>query len=194
MELRGRKLLFISQKAGFFGGVERYIFQVGALLRQQGVELWGAFAEMARDSERFRAGFDRLLPITELPELDRDFALVGVHKLSDNTLLQDLLERYGERLALFVHDHDVYCPRSHKYFPFTRRNCQLPYARLLCGCCGMAISPRRWSGGCGGNCGRNSRFFPSVLRAIVSSPIWWCCLSSCATILSPTALRQSASR
>jgi len=160
MELRGRKLLFISQKAGFFGGVERYIFQVGALLRQQGVELWGAFAEMARDSERFRAGFDRLLPITELPELDRDFALVGVHKLSDNTLLQDLLERYGERLTLFVHDHDVYCPRSHKYFPFTRRNCQLPYARLLCGCCGMAISPRRWSGGLRGELREKFSLFP----------------------------------
>lgn len=160
MEMRGRKLLFISQKAGFFGGVERYIFQIAALLRGQGVELWGAFAEMARDSERFRTGFDRLLSPWELLTVEQDFALVGVHKLDDNALLQELLERYGAQLALFVHDHDVYCPRSHKYFPFTRRNCRLPYARLRCGCCGMAVSPRRWSGGLSGEMREKFALFP----------------------------------
>ena len=171
MEMRGRKLLFISQKAGFFGGVERYIFQIAALLRGQGVELWGAFAEMARDSERFRTGFDRLLSPWELLTVEQDFALVGVHKLDDNALLQELLERYGAQLALFVHDHDVYCPRSHKYFPFTRRNCRLPYARLRCGCCGMAVSPRRWSGGLSGEMREKFTLFPERLSTIGSSPI-----------------------
>jgi glycosyltransferase involved in cell wall biosynthesis len=171
MQLRGRKLLFISQKAGFFGGVERYIFQVGALLRREGVELWGAFAEMARDSDRFRKGFDRLLSFRELLALQEEFDLVGVHKLADNALLEYLLERYGERLALFVHDHDAYCPRAHKYFPFSRRNCHLPYARLRCAACAMASSPRRWQGGLRGELREKLSLFPRRLALCRQFPV-----------------------
>ncbi|MDD4540237.1 MAG: glycosyltransferase family 4 protein, partial [Lentisphaeria bacterium] len=39
-------------------------------------------------------------------------------------------------------------------------NCRLPYARLRCGCCGMAISPRRWAGGLRGEMREKFTLFP----------------------------------
>ena len=41
MNAAGKKLLFISERAGFSGGIERFIFHTASLLRDAGFTLYG---------------------------------------------------------------------------------------------------------------------------------------------------------
>ncbi|MBO4305031.1 MAG: glycosyltransferase family 4 protein [Lentisphaeria bacterium] len=143
MSIAGKKLLFISERAGFAGGIERFIFHTARLLREAGFDLTGQFRQPDRDREKFLAPFHRVVSPEETPEAD--FAVI--HKIQDPSRLEKLLEVYGERLAVCVHDHAWYCPRSYRYTPFGRRNCTRPYSMIRCGLCAMATSPRRWQGG-----------------------------------------------
>ena len=138
-----KRILFISEFSGFAGGIERFIFRTAQLLRGAGFEVAGQFCRPAREEARFLRGFDRVYHHGETPEAD--FAVV--HKISDPEYLEKLLERFGDRLAVYVHDHDYYCPRTYRYTPFGRRDCTRPYAMVRCGLCAMATSPRRWQGG-----------------------------------------------
>ena len=137
------RLLFISEFSGFAGGIERFIFHTANLLRSSGIEVAGQFGRPARDEQRFLRGFDRVYHAGEMAEAD--FAVI--HKISDPEKLERLLEHYGDKLALYVHDHDYYCPRTYRYTPFGRRDCTRAYAMTRCGLCAMVTSPRRWRGG-----------------------------------------------
>ena len=137
------RVLFISEFSGFAGGIERFMFHTAQLLRGAGFEVAGQFVRPARDAARFLCGFDRVYHSDE--EADADLAVV--HKIADPERLEKLLGRYGDRLALYVHDHDYYCPRTYRYTPFGRKNCERAYSMARCGVCAMATSPRRWQRG-----------------------------------------------
>ena len=137
------KILFVSERAGFAGGIERFIFHTARLLGEAGFEVLGEFDRPDRDAELFRSAFSRVFAPGE--PVDADFAVI--HKIADPARLEKLLECYGERLALYVHDHDHYCPRTYFYTPFGRKNCHRAYSMTRCGFCAMATSPRRWKGG-----------------------------------------------
>ena len=137
------RILFISERAGFAGGIERFIFQTAGLLRQAGATVYGCFQRPDRDRERFAENFDRLFPPDALPEAD----FTVVHRISDTDFLKRLIESRGDRLALYVHDHECYCPRTYRYTPFGRKECHRPYSPFRCGLCAMATSPRHWRGG-----------------------------------------------
>ena len=137
------RILFISERAGFAGGIERFIFQTAGLLRAAGMSVAGCFERPDRDPERFARNFDSVCTPDSMP--DADFAVI--HKITDTDLLGRLIDRWGGRLALYVHDHDYYCPRTYRYTPFGRRDCRRPYSMLRCGLCAMATSPRHWKGG-----------------------------------------------
>ena len=140
------KVLYISERAGFVGGIERFIFHTAGLLRSAGIRVYGSFDRPDRDAERFSENFDRMFPPDDLPETD----LTVIHRIDDPEKLEQLIELRGDRLALYVHDHDYYCPRSYRYTPFGRHDCRRPYSLLRCGMCAMATSPRRWREGfCG---------------------------------------------
>jgi glycosyltransferase involved in cell wall biosynthesis len=47
---------------------------------------------------------------------------VYIHKMSDAAVLE-ALARSGVPVVRMVHDHDLYCMRSYKYFPLTRTIC-----------------------------------------------------------------------
>jgi glycosyltransferase involved in cell wall biosynthesis len=47
---------------------------------------------------------------------------IYIHKMADVTVLKSLAES-GVPVARMVHDHDLYCMRSYKYFPLTRTIC-----------------------------------------------------------------------
>ena len=137
------RVLFISEFSGFTGGIERFIHQTSLLLRGAGFETAGLFAHAARDEARFLRGFDRVYHSIDAAEAD--FAVV--HKIADPKRLEKLLDRFGDRLALYVHDHECYCPRTYRYTPFGRKDCRRAYSMTRCGLCAMATSPRRWRGG-----------------------------------------------
>ena len=55
------RILFISERAGFAGGIERFIFHTAGLLRQAGAAVYGCFQRPDREKERFAENFDRIL-------------------------------------------------------------------------------------------------------------------------------------
>jgi glycosyltransferase involved in cell wall biosynthesis len=166
--LTGRKILFVSEYAGFFGGVERYIFAAAKLLREAGAEVWGCFAAESRDVELFRTAFDRI--VSDLRDLPGDFDLATLHKTRDNRLIAALTARFPDRLALFVHDHDFYCPRKYKYLPWRRLNCHFRYRRLPCAVCGMLTSPRSWPDGAAAELGEKWFDFPARIELLRRMP------------------------
>ena len=139
------KILFVSDLAGFAGGIERYIHQTAALLNRQGFSVYGLFGNPSREHEQFIEPFEQIWSYQEVATIKMDFALVTVHKVTDPEFFELLCGYY--QVTLFVHDHDCYCPRRYKYFPVGRRNCSLPYRRIFCGLCSLASSPRHWRQG-----------------------------------------------
>ncbi|MBQ6352127.1 MAG: glycosyltransferase family 4 protein [Lentisphaeria bacterium] len=137
------KVLYISERAGFAGGVERFIFRTAGLLRDAGMKVYGRFGRPDRDAAAFARNFDGMFQPDELPAAD----LAVIHRIDAPEALERLLDRYGSRLALYVHDHDYYCPRTYRYTPFGRGDCRRPYALVRCGACAMLTSPRRWRNG-----------------------------------------------
>lgn len=73
------KVLFVSERAGFAGGIERFIFHTAGLLRRAGMTVYGSFDRPDRDAERFAENFDRMFPPDELPETD----LTVIHRIGD---------------------------------------------------------------------------------------------------------------
>lgn len=139
------KIVFYSDKGGFFGGVERFIFQAAQSLRAAGVRCCGVFAERAADADRFSAAFDEIsFQPSSLDSFCRDADWLWIHKCGDCRILQALSGR--TRTAFYVHDHDYYCFRRHKYWPVSRENCPLPCRTLYCLPCGSASRGHaRWT-------------------------------------------------
>ena len=67
------KVLFLSERAGFAGGIERFVFHTAGLLRESGIEMLGSFDRTDRDFRHFLSVFDRLCRPGE--EDDADLAV-----------------------------------------------------------------------------------------------------------------------
>ncbi|NCB84190.1 MAG: glycosyltransferase family 1 protein [Bacteroidia bacterium] len=141
MILKRNKVLFISQYAGFIGGLERYIHSVAALLKENGFKVYSLFIEAAQEKERFLSIFDDYWNIEDINQIsEKDFDLTTVHKISHPNTFEKILQRFSP--ALFVHDHDYYCPKGFKYYPYKRINCHRHYSRLFCAVCSSLVPPR----------------------------------------------------
>ncbi|QSH41981.1 glycosyltransferase family 4 protein [Lentisphaerota bacterium ZTH] len=133
-----KRILYVSQKGGFFGGVERFIYDTAEALNNCDFAVFGMFAEPARQFEPFCAPFRKVYSFDDRAEIMAlNFDAVFIHKLSDFELLRMLNSRF--RTVLYVHDHDYYCRRRHKYFPFKRKNCSLPGNRPYCLLCSILV-------------------------------------------------------
>ena len=140
------KILFINQHAGFIGGLEKYICSVSELLRSRGFSTAALYAERARDFGRFASSFDEIFDFSEIGSLNSaGFALSTLHKISDPALLAAAVAKFSP--TAFIHDHDYFCPKGYKYYPYGRINCERPYSRLFCGICASIVPPRHMAGG-----------------------------------------------
>ena len=70
---------------------------------------------------------------------------VYVHKTTDLRVLTALV-RSGFPLVRMVHDHDLYCLRSYKYFPLTRRICTRAAGLYCVFPCGAVLARSRNGG------------------------------------------------
>ncbi|HSU53718.1 MAG TPA: glycosyltransferase, partial [Candidatus Dormibacteraeota bacterium] len=125
------KLLFVHQHLGAWGGAEANIQTTARELVRRGHTVALAHAEMTgRGVETAREAFSECF---QLPSADTKAAvaafvrrfepdLIYLHHLQDLDVFEQLLET-GIPVVRMVHDHSLYCLRSYKYNPLTRKIC-----------------------------------------------------------------------
>lgn len=127
------RIAIVAPTVGFGGGLERFAFDRAVALRARGYEVILVHeGREGRDVDAYAAGF------TQVFQREQREALRGV----DVALVQransvDELSWLGAtRAVVFAHDHDLSCPRSHRYVPLGRTPChEAPGARcVLHGC------------------------------------------------------------
>lgn len=137
------EVLFVGEYTGFVGGIERYMAQSSRILSRHGHRVSLLAGKPARGEAEFRRAFAAVLETEELFCTRPPFDLVVVHKLHSPQLLARLRRHY--RLAIFVHDHEYYCPGGAYYRPLGRRNCDRAYGFFGCELCNAARRLRRGS-------------------------------------------------
>lgn len=150
-------ILMVNEKGWFFGGVEQLVNDVATGLSERGHRL-ALLSTEARPQER-----DALsAPFVATPCLDPkvsidpwrqrvkamveelELEVAYVHRLTSVPAIEAILEHLP--VVRYVHDHDLYCPRRHKYFPLTTRICNQPMG-VSCVVNGCLLTPNGpWPG------------------------------------------------
>lgn len=128
------KVLFVNTTGGFLGGVEQNIVLTARGLSDRGDDV--AFASIVRtgvEQRLFDDTFSKVFDLNKTPlaECVRSYApdVIYLHKFDDVESVR--LAAQGCRVVRMVHDHDMYCPRRHKYFFWNRHICSFR-AGLVC--------------------------------------------------------------
>jgi hypothetical protein len=115
------KILFINTTGGYFGGVEQNIAISAKGLTSAGHICYFACKETSGiDQSQFDSLFVQtwILGSTSLSEIVKQIQpdVFYVHKFDR---IEDVLSVKGsKRVVRMIHDHDLYCPRKHKYYAF----------------------------------------------------------------------------
>ncbi len=130
------RILFVNKWMGSFGGVEQNIAVTVDGLTKRGHECHLAFGQVTdKDPEGYRQRFASVTPCTDLGAQSGSSLLKMVQGLLPDVVyfhkadpLPDLepLRNHRVRLVRMIHDHDVCCPRQHKYFFHNGRICHHP--------------------------------------------------------------------
>ena len=121
------QILFVNTTFGYVGGVEQHIILACDGLRLRGYSCSIAYqCASGRDASEFASHFNAsysLQSSTWKEVLDRDRPdCIYIHKWDS---IQPILTAVGGKIPLIrmFHDHDIYCPRRHKYLSFSRKIC-----------------------------------------------------------------------
>ncbi len=127
----GMRLLFIHDRFGAMAGAEVNAYATAAELKARGHDLaivHGPGTGMNEDA--WREVFADRFPLTHGNSASategalRSFRpdMVYLHKMTDLAVIRELRQS-SVPVVRMVHDHDLYCMRGYKYFPFSRRIC-----------------------------------------------------------------------
>jgi glycosyltransferase involved in cell wall biosynthesis len=131
------KILFVNETCGYFGGVEQNIADTVSGLSANGHECCLAYGKTSqRSSESYKALFQETFLCREAGAdadkakalfIDRILGLVSpdavyLHKVPAIDPYLHLPKPV--RVIRMVHDHDLCCPRRHKYFLYNGRICR----------------------------------------------------------------------
>ncbi len=131
------RILHVNEILGFAGGAEQYLHSVAEGLKEREHEnfLLYRYGDERRPAA-FAQSFECCTRLQEngveplLSNLQPDVAYV--HRWED----LDALDRIGKHIPVirFVHDHEMYCLRDHKFFYLSGEICHLPAGSrcLLC--------------------------------------------------------------
>jgi glycosyltransferase involved in cell wall biosynthesis len=148
------RLLFVHDRFGAMAGAEMNLQLTAAELQRRGHAIGIAHGKPTGKGEiEWQQLFPERFPLTDPDNFSAaQQALnvfqpdaVYVHKTADLGVLRALVQSRFP-LVRMVHDHDLYCLRSYKYFPLTRRICTRaagPYCVFPCG----AVLARSRNGG-----------------------------------------------
>jgi glycosyltransferase involved in cell wall biosynthesis len=117
-------ILFVNEYAGFVGGVEQNIALTARALKERGHTCHLLFSRSARDIEAYLELFQSSSPSLGTPGADGYIDslkpdVVYLHRV--DSVVRFLNKPY--RSVRMVHDHDLCCPRRHKYHAFTAKVC-----------------------------------------------------------------------
>lgn len=145
------RVLLVNEKGWYYGGVEQLVDDTaqGLVARGHDVHLLSSEAAAIGRSplaapfasrHRLELGgaegtWSRQLART-LETADPE--VVYLHRWSHAASLERMID--GRRALRYVHDHDLYCPRRHKYFPVSSRICRHPMG-WRCIAHGCLVSP-----------------------------------------------------
>jgi glycosyltransferase involved in cell wall biosynthesis len=144
------RILFVHERLGSLGGAE-----ANALITARELKLKGHTLALLHGAPtgvgeaNWREVFETCYPL-ELSNVKAalcDFVpdAVYVHKMAALPVIQDLVES-GRPLVRMVHDHDIYCMRSYKYFYRSREICTRAASLYCVFGCGAFIAKNREGG------------------------------------------------
>jgi glycosyltransferase involved in cell wall biosynthesis len=125
------RLLFVHDRFGAMAGAEVNLQLTAAELKHRGHQAGLLHGPPTGAGEpAWRDLFPERFPIADANNSSATRAAldafqphaVYIHKMSDAAVLATLAES-GVPIVRMVHDHDLYCMRSYKYFPLTRTIC-----------------------------------------------------------------------
>ena len=129
------KILIVNEKCGYFGGVELNVAQGAEALRARGHPCSLAYgSETDRDAGAYAGLFDGAFACVDLgapagsaTPFDRIMEQVApdvvyFHKVPDLQFYEPFFSR--TRAVRMVHDHDLCCPRRHKYYTIGKSICR----------------------------------------------------------------------
>ncbi|MCC5023911.1 MAG: glycosyltransferase [Candidatus Synoicihabitans palmerolidicus] len=124
-------LLYVHESMGSLGGAETNVFITATKMKRRGHRV-GLLTRRAtgRNESAWQELFgDDIFWITrtpyELAATTFSASVTYVHKWDDLASLADIVNSGRPRIRM-VHDHDMYCLRSYRYSPFTRKICRRP--------------------------------------------------------------------
>ena len=139
------RILYVHERLGSLGGAEANALITARELKSRGHQIALVHGPSTGKGEEnwFRVFNPRYpldaanTPAAAIAEALQDFQpdVVYVHKMSDLPVIE-MLVRSGIPLVRMVHDHDIYCMRSYKYFYSSRQICNRsfsPYCIFGCG-------------------------------------------------------------
>ncbi|HTG45870.1 MAG TPA: glycosyltransferase family 4 protein [Verrucomicrobiae bacterium] len=149
------KLLFVHERLGSLGGAEANALITARELKGKGNQIallhgaptgkaeanWHKVFESRYSLETARSAEEAV--DAALSDFKPD--VVYVHKIAELRVIERLIES-GLPLVRMVHDHDIYCMRSYKYFYRTREICERSASLYCVFGCGAFVTRNRAGG------------------------------------------------
>jgi glycosyltransferase involved in cell wall biosynthesis len=151
---RFMRLLFVHDRFGAMAGAEVNLQLTAAELKKRGHAiglLHGPPTGKAERAwvdlfpERFALAAENNFSVTQKSLGTFQPDAVYIHKMPDSGVLRALVDS-GVPVARMVHDHDLYCMRSYKYFPLTRTICTRAAGWRCIFPCGATLARNRQGG------------------------------------------------
>jgi glycosyltransferase involved in cell wall biosynthesis len=148
------KLLFVHERFGSFAGAEVNVLLTATELKQRGHDVAILHGECTGKNEpAWHKTFSNCFALNSIEDDEIIQSALNhfepdaiyVHKMADLGVIEALV-RSGRPLVRMVHDHDLYCMRSYKYNPFTRKICTRAASPFCVFPCGATLARNREGG------------------------------------------------
>ena len=128
------RILHVHDIPRFEGGVEQILFDTARGLAKQGWSQALLHSDDQKTDAKFLSAFGFTGSHREIIMQYRPDAIL-MHKVADHEKV-NMCSRLAPTVHM-VHDHDLVCPRRHKYFPISKKVCTKPagsacYQHLCC--------------------------------------------------------------